>query len=149
MFLRFAGAPATFASRAISHAILDGPLWRQAPGPALTWSSLVFKPAIGPVFSKMWGPGALGNLAAPTLQAQLDTWGAGSRAYGSFCLIPAQAGLAVPHTTTLGLINGVCLQPDRYIFFNAIVSPWEGLEQDVVRPSWSGNRVATRSFSWS
>ena len=67
-FLTLVGSQAASASTALTLAVTGDPLWRQALGPALTWSTIVWKSATSKAFQAVVDIPRLGQMAAPALQ---------------------------------------------------------------------------------
>ena len=74
-FVKLVGSQAASASSAITLEVAGDPLWRQALGPAITWSTIVWKSATSREFQAVMDIPRLGQLAAPAIQRLPRNWG--------------------------------------------------------------------------
>ena len=105
-YLALAGSPERSSSTALSLAALGDPLWRQALGPVITYSSVVWKAATSSSFRLFIDLPRLGALAAPVITALPSTWGAVSGPFGAASLSLACVGWAFETPLTLRTDTG-------------------------------------------
>ena len=105
-YLNLVGSPATSSSTSLTLALAGDPLWRQGLGPALTWSSIVWKSATSSAFQQVMPLPQLGRLAGPAIQRLPRNWGAVRGPLGAAHLSLARVGWAFETPFTLRSPSG-------------------------------------------
>ncbi len=105
-YVRLVGSHAKSASTAITMEVSGDPLWRQALGPALTWSAIVWKSATSRAFQTVVDVPRLGHLAAPAIQRLPKNWGGVKGPLGAAHLSLARVGWRFRTPFTLEAADG-------------------------------------------
>ncbi len=74
-YLSLIGSPAKSSSASLSCAVLGDPLWRQALGPFITYTSVIWKASTSSTFQQFVNLPKMGQLAGDVIQKLPTTWG--------------------------------------------------------------------------
>ena len=107
--LSLVGATCKSAKTNLSLAALGDPLWRQALGPALTWSTLVWKATTHANYRDVVTVPELGRLAGPIMLKLPRTWGEVRGPVGAAALSLRRVGWTFDTCLTLVTDEGVHL----------------------------------------
>jgi hypothetical protein len=108
-YLSLVGATCKSAKTNLSLAALGDPLWRQALGPALTWSTLVWKATTHANYRDVVTVPELGRLAGPIMLKLPRTWGEVRGPVGAAALSLRRVGWTFDTCLTLVTDEGVHL----------------------------------------
>ena len=108
-YLSLAGSQSKSSSTALSLLILGDPFWRQALGPFITYSAVVWKAATNQAFQQFIDLPRLGALAGPVIRRLSQTWGGVSGPLGAAHLSLARVGWTFETPLTVRTPSGELL----------------------------------------
>ena len=108
-YLDLVGATVRSAKTSLTLAAMGDPLWRHALGPALTWSSIVWRATTSTDFKQVITVPELGRLAGPIMVKAPRTWGEVRGPLGAAVLSLRRIGWVFDNCLTLITDKGVKL----------------------------------------